>query len=34
MLLCDTHADTLWNMVWEERPAGMPYDITKDFLTS
>ena len=34
MLLCDTHADTLWNMAWDERPAGMPYDITKDFLTS
>lgn len=34
MLLCDTHADTLWNMVWTERPAGMPYDITKEFLTA
>ena len=34
MLICDTHADTLWNMVWEERPAGLPYDITRDFLTA
>ena len=34
MLICDTHADTLWNMAWDERPAGLPYDVTKDFLTT
>ena len=34
MLICDTHADTLWNMVWTERPADQPYDITKEFLTA
>ena len=33
MLICDTHADTLWNMAWADRPAGLPYDITKDYLT-
>lgn len=34
MLICDTHADTLWNMAWAERPADLPYDITKDYLTA
>lgn len=34
MLICDTHADTLWNMAWDERPADLPWDITKEYLTS
>ena len=34
MLLCDTHADTLWNLAWENRPADLPYDITKEYLTA
>ena len=34
MLICDTHADTLWNMVCEDRSPDLPYDITKDFLTA
>lgn len=34
MLICDTHADTLWNLAVEDRPAGLPYDITKEFLTA
>ena len=33
MLICDTHADTVWNMAWADRPAGLPYDITKEYLT-
>jgi len=34
MLICDTHADTLWNLAWKGRPASMPYDITKEYLTA
>ncbi len=34
MLICDTHADTLWNLACEDRPADLPYDITKEFLTA
>lgn len=34
MLICDTHADTLWNLAWDERPADLPYDVTKAFLTA
>ena len=34
MLICDTHADTLWNMAWDDRPADLPWDITKEYLTA
>lgn len=34
MLICDTHADTLWNMVCPDRPADLPNDITKEYLTA
>lgn len=34
MLICDTHADTLWNLAWDKRPADLPYDVTKEFLTA
>lgn len=34
MLICDTHADTLWNLAWDQRPADLPYDITREFLTA
>lgn len=34
MLICDTHADTLWNLARDKRPADLPYDITKEFLTA
>ncbi len=33
MLICDTHADTLWTMVDPDRVPGTPRDITKEFLT-
>lgn len=34
MLICDTHADTLWNMVAPGRDAGLPCDVTRDYLTA
>lgn len=34
MLICDTHADTLWGLCAEERPAELPFDITREFLTA
>jgi len=34
MLICDTHCDTLWNLAWAERPADLPYDVTKEFLAA
>ncbi|NLO85195.1 MAG: hypothetical protein GX096_07195 [Clostridiales bacterium] len=33
MLICDAHADTLWQMKFPDRPADLPFDITKEFLT-
>ena len=34
MLICDTHADTLWRMAEPEETAGRPFDITKEFLSA
>ena len=34
MLICDTHADTLWRMAEPEETAGRPFDITKEYLTA
>ena len=34
MLICDTHADTLWRMAAPEETAGRPFDITRAFLTA
>ena len=34
MLICDTHADTLWNMVAPGRDAGLPCDVTREYLTA
>ena len=33
MLICDTHADTLWRMAEPEETAGRPFDITREYLT-
>lgn len=32
MLICDTHADTLYAMQQPERSAGLPFDVTKERL--
>ena len=32
MLICDTHADTLWKMASREYPAGQSCDVTKEYL--
>ena len=34
MLICDTHADTLWRMAAPEETAGLPFDITREYLTA
>jgi len=34
MLICDTHADTLWSLCWDERPDDLPFDVTREFLTA
>ena len=34
MLICDTHADTLWSLCRDKRPEGLPFDITHEFLTA
>ena len=34
MLICDTHADTLWRMAEPEKTAGLPFDITREYLTA
>lgn len=34
MLICDTHADTLWALQNKKRPANQPTDITLDHLTA
>ena len=34
MLICDTHADTLWNLASGEHPADQPFDVTKEYLTA
>ena len=34
MLICDTHADTLWRMAAPGETAGRPFDVTFDFLTA
>ncbi len=34
MLICDTHADTLYAMAIEGRPSGLPFDVTKASFSS
>lgn len=34
MLICDTHADTLWALQNKHRPADRPTDITLEYLTA
>ena len=34
MLICDTHADTLYAMVDERRPAGLPFDVRREHFTA
>ena len=34
MLVCDTHADTLYALSAPDRPAGGPLDVTAELLTA
>ncbi len=34
MLICDTHADTLYALSAPDRPAGAPLDVTTELLTA
>lgn len=34
MLICDTHADTLWRLASPERDSVLPFDVTHAFLTA
>lgn len=34
MLICDTHADTLWRLASPERDSALPFDVTYEFLTA